>query len=170
MIGGWHDVKRAEDSSGPRALQRVSGSPVAGYNSGMAQHGIDKKRCDVALLVDAEAGERKTNGRFVPERSSVEAYVLAALRAQRLNVTVVPFDATVQPTITELRMLKPALVFNLTESVDLDRSQDAAIAGLLDLLNIPYTGTGPVGLRLARDKALSKHIVADLGAASTTSS
>jgi len=121
--------------------------------------------CDIVLLVDAEAGERRTNGRFVPERSSVEAYVLEALCAQRLNVTVVPFDAAVQPTIAELRTLKPALVFNLTESVDLDRSQDAAIAGLLDMLGIPYTGSGPVGLRLARDKALSKHIVADLGVA-----
>jgi len=120
-------------------------------------------RCDIALLVDAEAGERRASGRFVPERSSVEAYLLDALRAQRRNVTVLPFDAAVAPTITELRALKPELVFNLTECVDLDRSQDAAIAGLLDLLGIAYTGTGPVGLRLARDKALSKHIVADLG-------
>jgi D-alanine-D-alanine ligase len=121
--------------------------------------------CDVALLVDAEAGERRKSGHFVPERSSVEAYVLEALRGLRLRVAVVPFDAAVAPTIAELRSLKPALVFNLTECVELDRSQDAAIAGLLDLLGIPYTGTGPVGLRLARDKALSKHIVADLGVA-----
>ena len=123
----------------------------------------DDARCDIALLVDAEAGERRTSGFFVPERSSVEAYVCAALRAQRLNVTVVPFDAVVEPTITELRELNPRLVFNLTECVDGDRSQDAAIAGLLDLLQLPYTGTGLSGLRLARDKALSKHIVADLG-------
>jgi len=120
---------------------------------------------DIVLLVDAEAGERKTGGRFVPERSSVEAYVLDALRALNLQATVVPFDVAVSPTIAELRSLKPALVFNLTECVDLDRSQDAAIAGLLDMLRIPYTGSGPVGLRLARDKALSKHIVADLGVA-----
>ena len=120
-------------------------------------------RCDVALLVDAEAGERRSSGRFVPERSSVEAYVLGALRALRVRAVVVPFDAAVAPVIAELRALKPKLVFNLTESVDLDRSQDAAIAGLLDLLHIPYTGAGPVGLQLARDKALSKHIAADLG-------
>jgi D-alanine-D-alanine ligase len=121
--------------------------------------------CDVALLIDAEAGERRKSGRFVPERSSVEAYLLEALRAQRLRVAVVPFDAAVRPTIDELRALKPPLVFNLTECVDGDRAQDAAIAGLLELLRIPYTGTGSAGLRLARDKALSKHIVADLGVA-----
>lgn len=120
-------------------------------------------RCDIALLVDAEAGDRRLSGRFVPGRSSVEAYVLEALREQRLNVTVVPFAAAVEPAITELRMLRPRLVFNLTECVDGNRSQDAAIAGLLDLLRLPYTGSGLSGLRLARDKALSKHIVADLG-------
>lgn len=119
--------------------------------------------CDIALLVDAEAGERGAGGRFVPARSSVEAYLLAELRSQGLRVVVVPFDAGVEATIAELRALKPQLVFNLTECVDGDRSQDAAIAGLLDLLRIPYTGTGLSGLRLARDKALSKHIVADLG-------
>lgn len=120
-------------------------------------------RCDIALLVDAESGERRSSGSFVPERSSVEAYVLEGLRALRLQVVMLPFDAAVALTVAELRALKPRLVFNLTECVALDRSQDAAIAGLLDLLRIPYTGTGPVGLQLARDKALSKHIAADLG-------
>lgn len=125
--------------------------------------GTGAAHCDIALLVDAEAGERSSSGRFVPERSSVEAYLHDELRAQRLNVTVVPFDAAVDPVIAELRALKPRLVFNLTECVDGNRSHDAAIAGLLDLLGMPYTGSGLSGLRLARDKALSKHIVADLG-------
>ncbi len=122
-------------------------------------------RCDVALLVDAEAVDRRTNGLWVPDRSSVEAYLLAELRRQGMQVSVIPFVAGVEVTIAELRVLKPRLVFNLTECVDGDRSQDAAIAGLLDLLKIPYTGSGPGGLRLARDKALSKHIAADLGVA-----
>jgi D-alanine-D-alanine ligase len=121
--------------------------------------------CDVALLVDAEAGERRRHGRFVPERSSVEAYLLRELQAQGLRAAMLPFEADVEATISALRALRPRLVFNLTECVDGDRSQDAAIAGLLDLLRMPYTGSGPGGLRLARDKALSKHIVADLGVA-----
>ena len=119
--------------------------------------------CDVALLADAEAVDRRRHGGFVPERSSVEAYLLKELRSQKLHAVMLPFEAGVEATIAALRALKPRLVFNLTECVDGDRSQDAAIAGLLDLLKIPYTGTGLSGLRLARDKALSKHIVADLG-------
>ena len=117
------------------------------------------------MLVDAEAGERRRSGLFVPDRHSVEAYVLQGLKSLGLQAMMLPFNAAVQPTIDELRWLDPDVIFNLTECVDGDRGQDAAIAGLLDLLKIPYTGCGPVGLRLARDKALSKHIVADLGIA-----
>jgi len=62
-----------------------------------------------------------------------------------------------------LRRLRPRIVMNLTEWVDGDRAQDAAIAGLLDLLRLRYTGTGPEGLRLARDKSVAKRIVAALG-------
>jgi len=122
-------------------------------------------RCDVALLVDAETGERRRNGRFVPDRGSMEAYMLDCLNARSRNVTVIPFDRNVIDTIRTLREARPRLVFNLTEWVDSDRRLDAAITGLLEIMKLRYTGTGPTGLRLARDKALSKKIVADLGVA-----
>ena len=144
--------------------------PAQALKSGMAQQkkradAVRPARCDIVLLVDAEAVDLRKSGLYVPDRSSVEAYLLAELRSQGLQVTALPFVAGVEATIARLRALKPRLVFNLTECVDGDRSQDAAIAGLLDLLKIPYTGSGPGGLRLARDKALSKHIAADLGVA-----
>lgn len=123
------------------------------------------KRCDVVMLVDAETGVRRRSGEFVPDRSSVEAYVLEALRTGRRRVAVVPFTSDVAATLAELRALRPRVVFNLTEWVDGDRALDAAIAGLLDLLDLPYTGTGPDGMQLARDKALSKTIVSGLGVA-----
>ncbi|MBI4193469.1 MAG: hypothetical protein HY526_00160 [Betaproteobacteria bacterium] len=122
-------------------------------------------RCDVALLVDAETGARRRDGRFIPDRNSVEAYVLDALCKSYRGVAVVPFDSRVVATIEALRGLKPRIVFNLTEWVDGDRSLDAMIAGLLDGMKLRYTGTGPDGLLLARDKALSKQIVAGLGVA-----
>lgn len=121
--------------------------------------------CDIALLVDAETGRRAKSGRFALDRASVEAHVDACLRALRHRVAVVPFSIDIVDTIRELRSLKPALVFNLTEWVDGDRSLDAAIAGLLEMMKLPFTGTGPDGLRLARDKVLAKQIVATLGVA-----
>lgn len=119
--------------------------------------------CNIVLLVDEETGSRAKSGRFVPDRGSVEARIHACLADRYGSVTVVPFCRDVVATIQELRTLKPDLVFNLTEWLDGDRSLDAAITGLLDMLRIPYTGTGPDGMQLARDKALSKEIVSRLG-------
>jgi D-alanine-D-alanine ligase len=123
----------------------------------------DIERCDIALLVDEETGARLKSGRFVPDRGSVEARIHACLMEHYGRVAVVPFTRDIVATIQALRALKPELVFNLTEWLDGDRGLDAAITGLLDLLKVPYTGTGPDGMRLARDKALSKEIVAVLG-------
>jgi len=122
-----------------------------------------QERCELALLVDIETGERDGRGRFVPGPGSVEDCVLRCLRAAQRRVAVVPFNPDIVSTVAELKKLQPGLVFNLTEWVDGDRRLDAAVAGLLDILGLRYTGTGPDGLRRARDKQLSKQMVAALG-------
>jgi D-alanine-D-alanine ligase len=120
-------------------------------------------RYDVVLLVDEETGEYGRGGRFIPERNDVEAQVLKALRRRYARVEVVPFSPRVVATVERLRALRPRMVVNLTEWVEGDRKLDAAITGLLEIMKLRYTGTGPDGLRLSRDKALSKSIVAGLG-------
>jgi D-alanine-D-alanine ligase len=50
------------------------------------------------------------------------------------------------------------VVFNLTESYAGDDTKDIHIAAYLDLLGIPYTGSGPAGLFLAQDKAVAKRL------------
>jgi D-alanine-D-alanine ligase len=124
-----------------------------------------REGCDVAILVDEETGALNSAGRFVLDRGCMEAYVLQALRKQHASVTVVPFDPRITPTIETLRALKPRLVFNLTEWIDGDRRLDAAIAGMLEMMRLPFTGADATGMQLARDKALAKRIVADLGIA-----
>jgi D-alanine-D-alanine ligase len=119
--------------------------------------------CDIALLVDEEIGARDANGRFVVEAGTMEAHVLSCLEARHAQVCVVPFDPAITPTVEALRALAPRLVFNLTEWVGGDRRLDAAIAGVLEMMNLPYTGSGPDAMQLARDKALAKSVVAGLG-------
>lgn len=119
--------------------------------------------CDIAVLVDEEVGERDGRGGFVADAGSMEAQVAQALHRSGHKICVVPFDPAVTPTIEALRALEPRLVFNLTEWIGGDRSLDAAIAGLLEMLKLPYTGASPAGMQLARDKALAKRIVAGLG-------
>lgn len=115
------------------------------------------------MLVDAEMGEVGLRGGFVLDRGTMERHVLKALRPRYPGVVVVPFGPDIPATLTRLRALRPRLVFNLTEWVDSDRTQDYAIAALLDMMKFKYTGSGPAGLQRARDKAGAQQIVAAAG-------
>ncbi len=127
-----------------------------------------KLRCDVVLLVDQETGERTRGGTFRVDRGSVESQVLRVLRLQHRRVAVVPYGPDTEVTSAALRALNPRLVFNLTEWINGDRSQDHVITGMLEKLGLPYTGTAGDGLRLTRDKVRAKAVVAALGVATPT--
>jgi dUTP pyrophosphatase len=58
---------------------------------------------------------------------------------------------------------KPDVVFNLTDVTNGDRRKDGHICALLELMGVRYTGVGPRGLMLARDKATSKIIAGRAG-------
>ncbi len=55
---------------------------------------------------------------------------------------------------------KPHIVFNLMESFEGISMFDQNVVSYLELLRVPYTGCNPRGLILARDKALSKTLLA----------
>lgn len=122
-------------------------------------------RSVIAVLVDEEIGARDEAGRFVLEPGSMESSVVKALSESGVDAVVMPFDPEITPTVEALRTLEPELVFNLTEWLGGDRRLDSAIAGVLEMMGLRYTGTGPDGMQLARDKALAKRVVAELGVA-----
>ncbi len=66
----------------------------------------------------------------------------------------------------ELPSLLPAagvdVVFNIAEGWE-GRNREAQIPALLELLNIPYTGSDPATLAITLDKALAKRIVMQAG-------
>jgi D-alanine-D-alanine ligase len=62
------------------------------------------------------------------------------------------------PSLLALAKCGADLVFNLTESYAGDDTKDKDIASYLELLNIPYTGSGPRALYLAQDKSVAKKI------------
>jgi D-alanine-D-alanine ligase len=55
---------------------------------------------------------------------------------------------------------KPRIVFNLMEAFAGVTTFDQNVVSYLELLRLPYTGCNPRGLILARDKALSKKLLA----------
>ncbi len=63
-------------------------------------------------------------------------------------------------TLKALAGAQVDVVFNLTESYAGDDTKDIHIAAYLDLLGLPYTGSGPAGLFLAQDKSVAKRLFA----------
>jgi D-alanine-D-alanine ligase len=61
--------------------------------------------------------------------------------------------------IEYLRTEKPDLIFNLVECVENEALQEMNVAGLYELLKIPYTGAGPLALGTALHKPRVKEIL-----------
>jgi D-alanine-D-alanine ligase len=61
-------------------------------------------------------------------------------------------------SLTALGKCGADLVFNLVESYAGDDTKDMNMAAYLDLLGLPYTGSGPHGLFLAQDKSIAKKL------------
>ncbi|MDQ3262240.1 MAG: ATP-grasp domain-containing protein [Myxococcota bacterium] len=61
--------------------------------------------------------------------------------------------------VSTLQQDPPDLVFNLSEAFRTDRRHEPHIAGLLELMKVPYTGTDPAALSLCKQKVLAKKIL-----------
>jgi D-alanine-D-alanine ligase len=65
--------------------------------------------------------------------------------------------------IDELRRLKPAAVFNLHEGSSDNGETEVYVAGILEWLGVPFTGSPSQTLSLARSKPLAKAIMIGAG-------
>lgn len=87
--------------------------------------------------------------------------VAKALAAGGHKPTVLAIHDDVSELVAGLSRNKPELVFNLVESFGKDIiGGQMGVTGVLDLLELPYTGGGPGELYLQEDKALSKKLLA----------
>src|ERR1700691_3161364 len=96
---------------------------------------------------------------FLQEDKTPESDILTSL--QRLGhdvVTMAVFD-NVPAVVDKVRSFAPDIVFNQCESFYDDRALEPNIPALLDLMKIRYTGSGPDGLLLCKDKALAKELL-----------
>jgi D-alanine-D-alanine ligase len=91
-----------------------------------------------------------------------EKYVEKCLRKLTQRVVVHPY-AGLDDLVRTVKKTKTDIVFNYTEGADGDRNMDSHICAALDLCGIAYTGAGPRGLMLCRDKAISKMVAAQQG-------
>jgi D-alanine-D-alanine ligase len=83
--------------------------------------------------------------------------VAEALRSANVEVTVHDVDADLIPALAQAR---PDVVWPILHGAS---GEDGSIRDVLDLLDVPYVGTGPRASRIAWSKPVAKSVVARAG-------
>ena len=79
-----------------------------------------------------------------------------AILAKRHDVVLIEAD---KDAYIKLKTEKPDIVFNIAEGLWGD-SRESQVPAMLDMLRIPYTGSGPLALAICLNKARAKEILA----------
>lgn len=95
---------------------------------------------------------------LLPHQAELD--VLTTLRQMGHDVVVLPLGSDLAVIEKAIAAHKPQVAFNLIEAFNNYRSFDQHVVGYLECLGQRYTGCNPRGLVLARDKALTKKILA----------
>lgn len=79
----------------------------------------------------------------------------------KLGHEVIPFGLynDIEGFIQLVKKEKPDLVFNMSEAFSGHRSFEANVPALMQMVGVPFTGTGPMSLQLCKDKGLTKVIL-----------
>jgi D-alanine-D-alanine ligase len=107
----------------------------------------------VLTYLDSEDENSKDYEAVVPQ-------VARTLRSLGHRVSVLGAHADVKRLIAGLSRRRPELVFNLMEMFADNVFGDIPVTGLLDLMGLRYTGSGPGELYLSQDKGLTKKMLA----------
>ena len=120
-----------------------------------------KKLRILALVHDHLVPPQDTTGVDILEAEwKMEYDVVETLREMGHEVRVLGLHdelGSIRPTAGHF---KPHIIFNLMEAFAGITTFDQNVVSYIELLRLPYTGCNPRGLILARDKALSKKLLA----------
>ena len=111
---------------------------------------------------DVHREDFPTEAQFITEKGAdADAVAIGSyLKSLGVNVHLYPGNADL-PSL--LHHDKPEMVINLVDSVKGDESLSSSIPGVLELLDIPYTGADILGLSLSSNKFLVKKLLQQNG-------
>jgi len=121
-----------------------------------------KKKLKVLVLFDIPSPPPKEpdfSQEMKTEDWKAEADVIGALK--RLGHEVRELGVYDDPgmIVDEIRSYPPDVVFNLTEQFRNQSLYERNVPGLLEMMGVRYTGSGPTGLTLCKNKGMSKEIL-----------
>ena len=114
----------------------------------------------IACVIDHDILGAVRRGKETNKRAAYDISLVRALRRLCSSVYLVGAVEKSSRTIDELARLKPSVIFNLAFSAD---PFEASFAGALEMLGMPYTGSGPFGIALANDKIRSRRLLEAAG-------
>ncbi|PIS22026.1 hypothetical protein COT50_04190 [candidate division WWE3 bacterium CG08_land_8_20_14_0_20_41_10] len=103
-----------------------------------------------------------TEVQYITEKSAYDDAVFIGKELEKLGIetTLIPTNESI---IEQLTLCKPEVVFNLTDSIKGNEYLSATIPGILDMMDIPFTGSGLLGLALCYNKFLIKKLLQTAG-------
>jgi len=121
-----------------------------------------RKRFKVLVLFDT-AGTPPADQDFTKELKTddwaAEAHVIEALKKLGHDVRTIGVFDEPGMIIDEIKLNPPDVVFNLTEHFNAVSAYDRNVAGLLEMMGVPYTGSSPTGLTLCKNKGMAKELL-----------
>lgn len=119
------------------------------------------KRLSIIVLSDvsADPANQDFSQELTTEAWATERDVLAALQALGHDARLVCVYNSVQPLLQAVQARCPDMVFNLAEQFNNNPAFEKNLAALLELLGLPFTGTGAAGLTLCKDKWVAQTLL-----------
>ena len=117
----------------------------------------------IAVIFDSphpEWGDAEFKRAVAEKVEEAEYDVARALIAGDHDVHLIGIGEDLGPVLEKLAAFQPKLVFNGCEGFRGHARHEYAVAALLDMYGYRYTGSSPTGLLVARNKSLTKKILA----------
>lgn len=109
-------------------------------------------------LIPPERREDLTPQEFMAVKTEFD--VVKTLKAMGHELLVLGVQYELRPIRDAVDAFRPDIVFNMLEEFHGEVLFDQNIVSYLELLQVPYTGCNPRGMMIARDKAISKKLLA----------
>lgn len=91
------------------------------------------------------------------------AMIKKSLSKKYMSVETLPVNSDIKSAIKKILNYSPDAIFNFVESVEGNTNLESYIAGLFDILGIPYTGNGAIALGNCLIKSRTKQILQSHG-------
>ncbi|MBU0534833.1 hypothetical protein KKC62_01480 [Patescibacteria group bacterium] len=103
-----------------------------------------------------------TEQHYITEKDALSDATIIAEEIKKLGcqVFLYPGNETLASSILRNR---PGMIFNLVDSIKGNDYLSSTIPGILDMMDIPYTGAGLLGLALCYNKFLTKKLLQNSG-------